>query len=799
MTLFRKFVISGFLLVLFFPSLSTLAADNPVSVHVIIDISGSMKANDPNNLRIPAVDMLVEMLPAQSEAGIWTFGQWVNMLVPPATVTDEWRKNTKTQTRTINSHGLRTNIGGVLEDALYKFEANSNAQQSVIFLTDGMVDIADEKDPQRDVKNETERKRILGSILKKYQALGVKIHTIALSDNADKPLLDQLASLSGGMAAVANNSDDLMKIFLKVFDRAVPTEQVPISGNSFNIDDSIQEFSVLIFRKEGAPSAQLTSPDGITVSQIKLPDNVRWYSGEQLDLVTVQKPVAGEWKIIGELDPDNRVTVVSDVKLMLDNLPENIYPEQRIDFQVYLEEKNGVVSQADFLRLMKIDMTMRTASGRSGTKTISDPANVPADGYYRETIQRLKDEGEYELTVAVEGKTFERMRKQVIQVRQPIGFEIRKTQQNGQAAYAVRVIPQNPAVDVKNTNVIGKLKSPDDHSIIQAIPLLEEGVWETVITPNNGDGDYELALNIKGQFAANEEFRIKPDPIVLTFPVPADFQHQFLAKESAEMGPESQVAPAAEQTAVPDADVAPVAPAPESPVAAAETTAETESAPPSLAPDLAQKLDAQSTDLPPLEEESPAMAWWIYLVAVSIALGIAGSGFFIYKRMMAKRMLPEAPDPALEVPELSNVSLNDGLDDETFDEDFDLSDDGEDIAMPQREMSPPAAAPASAPAPSLEDEIPDFDEEFDIEPERDAVAESFDAAPEDAIPDLDDDLAPLETPAEPEPARESARTEMVDESSDAAIDDALASLEAELDDIDIDGLIAEEENPKKPS
>jgi uncharacterized protein (TIGR03503 family) len=799
MTGCRNFVISGFLLCLFFPILSAAAADKPVSVHVIIDISGSMKANDPNNLRIPAVDMLVEMLPVQSEAGIWTFGQWINMLVPPATVTDAWRKSTKAKTSTINSHGLRTNIGGVLEDALYKFEANSNAQQSVIFLTDGMVDIADDKDPQRDIKNETERKRILGNILKKYQALGVKIHTIALSDNADKPLLDQLASLSGGMAAVANNSDDLMKIFLKVFDRAVPTEQVPISGNSFNIDSSIQEFSVLIFRKEGAPSAQLTSPDGMTISPIKLPDNVRWYSGEQLDLVTVQKPAAGEWTILGELDPDNRVTVVSDMKLMLDNLPDNIYPEQRIDFQVYLEAKDGVVSQADFLRLMKVDMTMRTANGRSGTKTISDPANVPADGYYHETIQRLKQEGEYELTVAVEGKTFERMRKQIIQVRQPIGFEIRKTEQNGQAAYAVRVIPQNPAVDVKNTNVIGKLKSPDDHSIIQAIPLLEEGVWETIVTPANGDGDYELALNIKGQFAANEEFRIKPDPIVLTFPVPEDFQHQFLVKENAEIGPETPVTPVAEEVVAMPPEAPAMAPAPES-TAEPVTASEPEVIPPALNPDLAKKFDEQVPAMEAASEDEPATPWWIYAIAGSIALVIAGTGFFIYKRLMSKRMQPEeTPDPALDMPELSNVSLNDGLDDEAFDEDFDLSDDGEDITMGQREAPPsaPTPAPSQAAAPSLEDEIPDFDEEFDIEPERDAVADEFETALEDEIPELEE-LPPAQEPPKPASMPESSDTDLADD-GDAAIDDALASLEAELDDIDIDGLIAEEENPKKPS
>ena len=55
-------------------------AESP-DVRLVIDISGSMKKNDPENLRIPAVNMLTELVPEGSSAGVWTFGQWVNNLV----------------------------------------------------------------------------------------------------------------------------------------------------------------------------------------------------------------------------------------------------------------------------------------------------------------------------------------------------------------------------------------------------------------------------------------------------------------------------------------------------------------------------------------------------------------------------------------------------------------------------------------------------------------------------------------------------------------------------------------------
>src|SRR5690606_40548020 len=46
-------------------------AELPADVRILVDISGSMKETDPANLRIPAVNLLVELLPEASQAGIW--------------------------------------------------------------------------------------------------------------------------------------------------------------------------------------------------------------------------------------------------------------------------------------------------------------------------------------------------------------------------------------------------------------------------------------------------------------------------------------------------------------------------------------------------------------------------------------------------------------------------------------------------------------------------------------------------------------------------------------------------------
>ena len=142
-------------------SVATYAADD---VRLIIDISGSMKQNDPENLRIPAVNLLVKLAPPGSDVGVWTFGQSVNMLVPHAEVTKQWKQTAISKTAQINSSGLLTNIGAALEDVLLDLPSGDAA----IILTDGVVDIS--KDPQVNLQ---ERNGILKEVLPRLIAKGI--------------------------------------------------------------------------------------------------------------------------------------------------------------------------------------------------------------------------------------------------------------------------------------------------------------------------------------------------------------------------------------------------------------------------------------------------------------------------------------------------------------------------------------------------------------------------------------------------------------------------------------------------
>ncbi len=318
-------------------SASMVHAQVPVAaknsdVRIVIDISGSMKKNDPENLRRPALDMLVKLLPEESKAGVWTFGQYVNMLVKHKEVDKNWKGEAANVSDKINSIAQFTNIGEALEKAAYdsSFSTRGQFQTHIILLTDGVVDI--NRNPE---VNQKERQRIINEILPAYKKAGYQIHTVSLSDNTDKTLMDKLALATGGKSVIAKSADELMNVFLQVFDQAVPKEELPFEGNSFLTDSSIEEFTALIFRRPNSTETRIIAPDNTEYSQSTKDETVNWYRTDKYDLVTIKQPLEGEWKVIADLEPQSRITVVSDLSLAIKPMPTNAFKDEKINLYKY--------------------------------------------------------------------------------------------------------------------------------------------------------------------------------------------------------------------------------------------------------------------------------------------------------------------------------------------------------------------------------------------------------------------------------------------------------------------------------
>lgn len=514
----------------------THAADEaalPADVRVIIDVSGSMKQNDPANLRQPAVELLVQLLPEGSKAGIWTFGRYINMLVPHRDVNDQWKRDATQLSGEINSVGLYTNIGEALEKATYDFDRpNAGYQTSLILLTDGMVDI--DKDPE---KNQKEWRRLVDEVLPRLQQSGYKVHTVALSENADTALMDKLALGTDGLSEVANSADDLMKIFLRIFDQAAPSEQVPLEGNTFLVDSSIEEFTALIFPEPNSEPARLISPDETEYRFDNEMSDANWYRTSDYDLITIQRPLEGEWKVIADIDPDSRVTVVSNLNLLVKPLPTNLFSDQIAQLSVLFQEQNKTVTDRDFLSLLRIDASIdHKESSEHWDRPLSE-GEPPANGIYSSALDMFQAEGRYQISVDVDGKSFQRQFKHNITVRQPFAVDLEKQVNAGREEYSVTVRAHGELVDPANTQVVARIKDPEGRSSIKPLQLTPKDDWQLIIQPE-AEGRYQVRLRISGDDRNGEQFNF--DPGLKSFVYPSE-DNPFA--QPAEAIPESVIEP----------------------------------------------------------------------------------------------------------------------------------------------------------------------------------------------------------------------------------------------------------------
>lgn len=382
----------------------------PADVRVLIDVSGSMKQNDPHNLRIPALKLLVNLMPPGAWAGVWLFAEQAQPLVPLERVDQNWQKQALALAAKIHSRGQRTDIESALKKAaLERQTADAISRRRLILLTDGLVDVGKEAD-----KNAASKKRILQELLPSLQQQKVRIYTIALSANADHSLLEKIAHATGGWHEAAHTAEQLQRAFLKMFNKAVPRATLPLNDNRFKVDGSIREFTLLAFHPANAPPTRLISPAETTLAQSQLPPNVRWHHEAAYDLITVEQPASGEWRLIAQADPDNQVMIVTDLQLRVNELPSYIHPQEPIEFSAYLTEKGARIERDEFLQFARFTLRQEDEQGhRKDWPILPDEAQK---GVFVQTLQGGLKPGLHTFTVTVEGKTFQRAAARSIRV-----------------------------------------------------------------------------------------------------------------------------------------------------------------------------------------------------------------------------------------------------------------------------------------------------------------------------------------------------------------------------------------------
>jgi len=283
----------------------------PLDTVVIMDSSGSMKQNDPKQLRKPAAKLFISLLDTDDRLSVVSFSSqaWpITYLTQLAT--EKQLKQALRATDKVSHKGMQTNIHSAISKGIefLKDSDQINREPIIILMSDGQMDVGNTE------QSAQLRKQIFEDLLPQLIEHNIKIYSIAFTEASDQELLQEIAEATDGRYALAASDDILHKVFSKIFEQTKQPDMLPLNENKFIVDDSINEITIIANKKSDSSQIYLKPPSGEKINASVKSENINWFVSTSFDMITIKKPTAGEWTILFS-DDDNRAYIVTDIKL----------------------------------------------------------------------------------------------------------------------------------------------------------------------------------------------------------------------------------------------------------------------------------------------------------------------------------------------------------------------------------------------------------------------------------------------------------------------------------------------------
>jgi hypothetical protein len=124
---------------------------------------------------------------------------------------------------------------------------------------------------------------------------------------------------------------------------------IKLLQNRFRIDHEVEEITMVFFRRFGSAPVVLVRPNGSKIFQ-DVGDNegVTWFDSATFDMINIKNPVPGPWQAVGQILPDSRVMVISDIKLHTDPLPDILFSGEILKQTATLSNGGEVIDTRQF-------------------------------------------------------------------------------------------------------------------------------------------------------------------------------------------------------------------------------------------------------------------------------------------------------------------------------------------------------------------------------------------------------------------------------------------------------------------
>ena len=372
-----------------------------VAVSLVIDTSGSMMANDPENLRSTASELFIDLLSPDDYLGIITFDTKATEVLPLQKVSNT---NNKIEFKEklipyLVAKG-DTNYKIALEEAASQLSSvtDPNVRKVIIFITDGAPD-PDSARSQDEVFMSQYMESLWESVgeLSKQQ---YAVYSVGFSENIRKDILSQIAAETNGDFIILPDASALAASSFQILGelknrKGFIDKTVELSENvsfDFVIDEYTTQATMVVVKKEDSQyEIEVIDPNGVAANA-----SVLFVPTDKYTIIIANNSgelINGKWKVT--INGNGAVDIFGDRDLNIKSwLTE---PTSASHYQ----NKEPVAIKVNVTGKLKQGISVQATIWHNGIVDNDVILLSESNGIYQGSYTKLKQQGIYSIKIDV--------------------------------------------------------------------------------------------------------------------------------------------------------------------------------------------------------------------------------------------------------------------------------------------------------------------------------------------------------------------------------------------------------------
>jgi len=380
-------------------TLTSTAAFSARDITLLIDLSAAAPSV-AKDTRAAALENTLLSLPADARVRFFGFGRYTNQILPMHQADAEWKKQATELAKTLKFTARYADLSLAIQTALQDWRVTPGYAKEIILISSGQVKL-----PQPQSWNDALLNQIRG------KDMPFSVLTLPKGD-ANLKLMAIAKSTKGSYAEMGKDVKAAAIKAQAILQPVLSNADIPVDEDRFYVDPSVNSMTLFLDPLPDSAAPVILGPNDIHYTRAEKINTVTWQDQGRQEVVVIQNPATGYWKIQSELNSKPKVVAKTYFNLSLPDAPHEIFNREKMTLQAALLNNKNIVSEAPILRDMVFSAQLIDKTGKVIEAVMNDDGqdlDVASDGIFTATFPVDANKGPVQIVIKAQGSQLSRM------------------------------------------------------------------------------------------------------------------------------------------------------------------------------------------------------------------------------------------------------------------------------------------------------------------------------------------------------------------------------------------------------